>query len=93
MNRWGNWLMGLAFALAVVAAMTDGDGRSRWWPPLLATAFATAFIAQIADAYRTGIAVWRLTKWDRSRERIWFNLAVVALGAFAVLSLVLAIGF
>jgi len=89
-RRWGNWLMGIALTLTIIATLTDGDGRLRWWPPVLATVFAAAFATQLADAYRTGIAVWRFMKSDRSRDRIWFNLTVIVLGAFTVLSAALA---
>jgi hypothetical protein len=83
-RRWGNWLFGLAFALACLAAYNDNDGHSRWWPPVLATAFAVAFVAQIVDAYRTGVAWGRFGRADRYPNPSRFNIDV---GVYIVLAL------
>jgi hypothetical protein len=90
-RRWGNWLAGLAFVLAFVAALSTDACRSSWWPPVLATVFTVAFCAQIADAYRTGIAHDRFGRWDRYKQPAWFNLAVGTYLVFALFCATLAV--
>lgn len=92
-KRWGNWLMGVALALGVVAALSDNDGQSSLWPPVLATAFAVAFAAYVADAYRSGVAQGRFGESDRTKEPTSFNSTVLTYGVFAVLCALMALGF
>jgi len=91
-RRWGNLFLGFGVALALLAALTDGFGRSIWWAPVLATTFALTFVAYAADTYRTGIAGFRFGKVDRGREPGWFWTALFLYGAVALLLAAVAVG-
>lgn len=90
---WGKWLLGCACALALVAAITDNDGRSLWWPPVLASAFAATAAAYVVDAYRNGIAQGRFgLTVDRVREPTMFKLTVITYGLLTALLSLMAVG-
>ncbi len=90
-RRWGNVLLGFGFALALWAALTDDAGKSLWWPPVLATAFALTFMAYGVDGYCTGTAQWRFGKVDRLREPGFFWTALFLYGAVALLLAAMAV--
>ena len=77
--------MGGFLALGAVAAITDNDGRSVWWPPLLATAVTIAFMGYAADAHRTGIAQWKFGKVDRVSTPSMFKVTLIGHIAAALL--------
>jgi hypothetical protein len=91
-RRWGNTLAIGSLGLAVLAALTDNGGRSLWWPPALATAFFATFVAQVVDAYRTGLVSFKYARAKRFQQPVAFNMIVALLVVFAVVCGAMAVG-
>src|SRR5215475_13646574 len=90
LRRWAGWILGVALAVGLLAAVTDNSGRSRSWPPMLAAVLAAVFFAQVVDAYRNGSAQTKFGSFDRVREPKYFYTAVLGYGGFGLVFAFLA---
>ena len=91
-RRWAGWLAALAAGLAVLAGLTANEGRWLAWGPVLGVAFAAVCVAEIADAYRTGVVSWKFRDADRFEEPTAFYTAIGLYGILALFCTFIAFG-
>jgi hypothetical protein len=71
-----NWIFVGCFGLAIFAGIIDKERHSPFWPPILASAFAAAFITKIIDALRTGRVSYKFVSAERSAQPTVFKIVL-----------------